>query len=241
MRELIVGIVFIIGVTLLVYSVIWVSESVVPGKTHLISVYFDNVDGLEPKSVVRFMGVEVGRVESISFENINVYGEETLKVMIQIRIQHRHLKWIKEDSEFFINMMGVVGKKYVEITSGSVDAMPLDPRRNIIGKNPFQIGRTLSKLEDIAFGVDMIVKEATGAMSSIRKASSSTSDVMNRVKRGQGLLGKMVQENSRYERDVNTIVQDMDRAMRKLNLLLDKYMDQRMREALKGQEDGGNR
>ncbi len=216
MKELTVGIVFVLGMILIVYSVIFVSEVVVPGETHLLKIYFDNVDGLEPKSVVRFMGVDVGRVEEIKFDYFNYAGEEILKVKVLTRIQKKHLKYIKEDSEFFINTMGLVGKKYIEISAGSTCSIPIDFQQGIVGRNPFQIGRTLSRVEDIASGVDLIVKEGIGAASSVRLAAHQSAVLARQVRKSDAFATQLLRGDSQADKDMKRMMVKLDQVLIKL-------------------------
>ena len=80
------------------------------------SVLYGFAGGVEVGSPVRVSGVKVGKVESIEF----VAGEvEGVSLRVNVAVSQAAATQVREDSRFFINMAGIIGERYVEISPGS--------------------------------------------------------------------------------------------------------------------------
>ncbi len=76
---------------------------------------FDDVAGLKVRSAVTMSGVNIGRVESIAFDN------DRLDAIVTLRINPQFNR-IPEDSDASILTAGLLGSKYVGIGAGGSDA-----------------------------------------------------------------------------------------------------------------------
>lgn len=81
---------------------------------YLVTARFDDVAGLKVRSPVTMAGVNVGRVESILFDN------ERLDAVVSMRINSRFNK-IPDDSDASILTAGLLGSKYVGLGPGGSD------------------------------------------------------------------------------------------------------------------------
>ncbi len=99
--------------------------------------------GVEVGSPVRVSGVKVGRVESIQFL---APGEvDGVSLVMTIAVATRAAAIVREDSKFFINMAGIIGERYVEISPGTVQAAPLKVGGRVRGEDPPRIDQLLSQ------------------------------------------------------------------------------------------------
>jgi len=99
--------------------------------------------GVEVGSPVRVSGVKVGRVESIQF--LPPGEVEGVSLVLTVTASTRAAPTIREDSRFFINMAGIIGERYVEISPGSGKAPALKPGARIRGEDPPRIDQLLSQ------------------------------------------------------------------------------------------------
>lgn len=101
--------------------------------------------GVEVGSPVRVSGVKAGKVSKIEFlPDGNIKGERvTLKVTIDVA-QNAALI-VREDSKFFINMAGIIGERYIEVSPGSASASVLKEDSTVRGEDPPRIDQLLSQ------------------------------------------------------------------------------------------------
>lgn len=84
-----------------------------------VTARFDDVAGLKVRSPVTMAGVNIGRVESIVFDNAR------LDAVVTMRINER-FNQIPEDSDASILTAGLLGSKYVGIGPGGSDTFLKD-------------------------------------------------------------------------------------------------------------------
>lgn len=79
-----------------------------------VTARFEDVAGLKVRSQVTMSGVNIGRVESIEFDN------ERLDAVVTLRVNSRFNR-IPDDSDASILTAGLLGSKYVGIGAGGSD------------------------------------------------------------------------------------------------------------------------
>jgi phospholipid/cholesterol/gamma-HCH transport system substrate-binding protein len=84
------------------------------GDGYRVTARFEDVAGLKVRAPVTMAGVNIGRVESIVFDN------DQLDAVVTLRINRRFNK-IPEDSDASILTAGLLGSKYVGIGAGGSD------------------------------------------------------------------------------------------------------------------------
>ncbi len=89
---------------------------------------FNFVGGVEKGSLVRYSGMEVGRV-------VDLYLPEDNSPGIEILVEIQKGTPIHSDSRAYITTIGLLGAFYIEITSGSLDATLLKPGDLIPSRN----------------------------------------------------------------------------------------------------------
>lgn len=105
------GIFVLAGVLFLVFSLYMIGRNRnLFGATFTLSAYFRNINGLVAGNNVRFSGIDVGTVESISVEN-----DTSILVVMIVDLKMR--KHIKTNAVASIGTDGLVGNKLVNINS----------------------------------------------------------------------------------------------------------------------------
>jgi phospholipid/cholesterol/gamma-HCH transport system substrate-binding protein len=105
-----VGLLVLGGLLALVYMTIKVERfSITKEKGYLIKAVFDSAAGLDEKALVEVAGVEAGRVEKIRL----VGGKAELSLRIKPDIE------LHKNAQASIRSIGLLGDKYVALTSGS--------------------------------------------------------------------------------------------------------------------------
>jgi len=144
-------------------------------KNHY-TVRFNDVNGLQTGAQVQLSGVNVGQVEKIVLpEEI---GEHQL--VVHVAIDARYEQRLREDSEARIRTLGLLGDKYLEITSGSPGAPMLAEDGEI----------SAAAVTD----VDALVASGEDLMQNVLTISAQLTSILGRMERGEGLLGELTKD-----------------------------------------------
>src|SRR5690349_5346953 len=101
-------------------------------NTNTLRVAYNLAGGIAVGSPVRVMGIKVGKVKKIEFEpEHKMANGEEVKLLVDISIDKSAWPTIRQDSQFFINLAGVIGEKFVEISPGSMDKGQLEPGQTV--------------------------------------------------------------------------------------------------------------
>jgi phospholipid/cholesterol/gamma-HCH transport system substrate-binding protein len=165
-----VGILFI-GALVMVVVFAYALGSVQPfSNSNELKVAYNFAGGIEVGSPVRVMGIKVGKVRSIQFEpgfKMPETGEE-VQLLITINIDKQAWPTVRSDSQFFINLAGVIGEKFLEISPGSADKAELKPGQVVRGIDPPRIDQLISQSYALAGKVlDFVNKNEGSVMDTI--------------------------------------------------------------------------
>jgi len=156
-------------------------------KRYKIKILFSDISGLPEKAQVRRAGVVVGKVTDIS-----LVGDKA-QVVVSIK---KDVK-IHKDARAKIVSFGIVGTKYLEITSGSENEPLLQDGDTIIGIEPVSIDRAV---EEVLFGVRDLVDKIKGfgeeeeLGKSLRLILDNIGDVTWKLNRALGAEGQELKE-----------------------------------------------
>jgi len=112
-------------------------------ETYKADILFNYISGLQKNAPVHFAGHKVGKVTKIEI----LEGKEK-EISVTVSLSKKAV--LKKDSKAFIEIMGFMGEKFVELTPGSTGAAPLETNEPLIGTDPMAINEILKKGTDIA-------------------------------------------------------------------------------------------
>jgi phospholipid/cholesterol/gamma-HCH transport system substrate-binding protein len=112
-RELGTGLFVFLGFAALLFLATQTTdlEQYMQDTGYRVTARFSDVAGLKEQAPVTLAGVNVGRVESIKFDN------EMLDAVVTLRIDNQYNQ-IPDDSDASINTAGLLGSKYIGIGPG---------------------------------------------------------------------------------------------------------------------------
>lgn len=130
-----------------------------------LNVMYNYAGGIEVGSPVRVMGIKVGKITSIDFvpSYVSPQGEE-VKLKIKLEIDKKAWGSIKSDSKFYINMAGVIGEKFLEISPGSQQASSIDPGAFLRGEDPPRVDQLISQGYGLAGKVIEMLEKNEGSI-----------------------------------------------------------------------------
>lgn len=139
-RELGTGLFIFLGFAALLFLATQTTDMDEYARTdgYRVTARFDDVAGLKVRSSVTMAGVNIGRVESIEFDN------DQLDAIVTLRINTRFNR-IPEDSDASILTAGLLGSKYVGIGPGGSDEYLKDQSQLMMTQSAVVLEQLISK------------------------------------------------------------------------------------------------
>ena len=129
-------------------------------KGYHIFVRFNFTNGLEKNAPVRLAGVNIGNVEDVRM----VYDQKgNLHILVKLWINEKIS--LRENSRFYINTLGLLGEKYVEISPGTVDQPVIPENSTIVGIDPMSTEELFVKGNEIAGNLGQIMHQLSRLIS----------------------------------------------------------------------------
>ncbi len=175
-----------------------------------LRVGYNYAGGVEVGSPVRVMGIKVGKVKSIEFTpNQKSASGEEVKLTVVLSISREAWPTVRADSKFFINLAGVIGEKFVEVSPGSSSAAEIPPGTFVRGEDPPRIDQLISQSYGLAGKIlDMVEKNEGSIVDTIEKMNS----LVNNLNKTLVLLEK-TSKNKEFTHIVSNISQMTDDAL----------------------------
>lgn len=173
------------------------------GDQHELKVMYNYAGGIEVGSPVRVMGIKVGKVKSIEFKSdYKTEKGEEVKLQITIQVDKKAWKSLRSDSQFFINLAGVIGEKFLEISPGSGESEALTPGQYVRGEDPPRIDQLISQSYGLAGKIIEVIEKNEG---SVTNTISQIDRLLTNFNKTLQLLDK-TRNNKDIERMVNNLV-----------------------------------
>lgn len=143
--------------------------------------YFPGVSGLLKGSPVWLAGVEVGNVKSV--ELVSLGARKQVKVVCRIKSSTWWL--MTEDTRVQLGTIGLLGDKYIDIVPGTE------------GGPPIKAGGIVPSQE--AINAEAMFKAGKEAMNRTGSLVGNIDDLLARINRGEGTLGRLAVEKELYD------------------------------------------
>jgi phospholipid/cholesterol/gamma-HCH transport system substrate-binding protein len=140
--ELKVGLFVFIGLIILVSFVLLIGDFKTWTAGYPLKFTFNFINGVKLGAPVRFAGVDVGEVKEINF----VFSDTEQRTKVEIVGWVKNKARIPVDSEVWVNTLGLLGEKYIEIMPGKDYSSFMVKNGVLIGHEPI----AMHELADIA-------------------------------------------------------------------------------------------
>lgn len=173
-----VGLVMTIAFLALVVAVFFAGNiQNIFSKEEVLRIQFKDVEGLRKGAPVWILGIEEGSVRNISLDS--VYG-----VMVTVAVNRGALRFIKKDSYATILTMGLLGDKYVELSTGSPEAEPIHSGEMIKGQTEV--------------GLTGVMETSGKAIEKITLFMERMDNLVTRIEEGQGTIARFLNDPTLY-------------------------------------------
>lgn len=145
-KEFLVGILFVSALILLIVFG-WIMGAIGPLQSQsTYYVLYNYAGGIEVGSPVRVSGVKVGKVSKIEFlPEVNEPNQERVSLKLTVDVSTKAVPSVRADSRFYVNMAGIIGEKYLEISPGTAGTPVLANGSTVRGVDPPRIDQLLSQ------------------------------------------------------------------------------------------------
>lgn len=158
----------------------WLMGAANPFKQSIrFQLTYNFAGGIEVGSPVRVAGIKVGKVEKIQL--FAKTDDVLTPVKLTISVSKEAAEGVRTDSKFFINLAGIIGERYVEITPGTVNAALVQEGQVLRGIDPPRIDQLISQSFDLAGKIKEVIEENEGDFTQTIRILSQLSANINKT------------------------------------------------------------
>ncbi|MDD5155694.1 MAG: MlaD family protein [Candidatus Omnitrophica bacterium] len=183
--ELKVGIFVFIGLAILIFFVLSIGNFKIILQSHRIDFLFNFTNGVKVGAPVRFAGVDIGEVKGLYFVSPSPDKPPKVRIIGWVR---RDIN-IPADSAVWINTLGLLGEKYIEI-------MPGRDYAHIV------------KANDVLTGVDPIPMQEFTTLA--KKIGTGIDSAITGIRDKEGTVGKLLYDDTIYN-ELEALISDLRR------------------------------
>ncbi|MES2766735.1 MAG: MlaD family protein [Bacteroidota bacterium] len=206
-KEIKVGIVTLVGITLLIVG-ISLGKGMISSAKHTITMRFPSSAGLEPTSPVTINGVKRGTVETVEPDKGGVLVTASLD----------EISDIKRDATAMISMLEIIGGKKVEIMTGTAP-MAFDPKQEMPGIAAADISELIATVSQLGGQAKVLLTKLDTTMTGVNQLFADgkmVGQVRNIVDNGEeavvNLNGFLKENRGELEmavKDLNVLLKDL--------------------------------
>lgn len=188
-----VGLLVVVAVAVLATAVLLIGErgNLFTRNNHY-HILFNNVGGLEPGSPVQLNGVDVGRVTTVTLPPQPKQND----IRVEIAVDQRYAARVRDDSQARLKTVGLLGDKYVELTTGSPELPPI-PDGGRIHTAP-------------TTSIDQLLSTGENLMDNVIAISFSLRNILARMERGEGILGRLTVDTPEAQSLIDSVHATVD-------------------------------
>lgn len=191
--EVKVGLLLVVALTVLAVGIGLIGkESNLFRRKNRYFIRFETVGGLTTGNPVQLNGVTVGDVQRVILPQDPADSE----IQVWITLDRRYSERVREDSQARIKTLGLLGDKYVEISSGS-------PKFSVIPD-----GGQIATAP--ATSVDELLASGEDVMDNVTAITFSLRNILERTERGEGVLGELTSESETGRRVTDSILATLE-------------------------------
>ena len=215
-----VGGVTLLGLILLAYMIIHLGGFTFGDKGYPVTAMFNQVSGLKEGNLVRYAGVEVGRVKQVKVTPEGV----AVTLIINEGVK------IPEGSKISIGTDGLLGEKYINIAPPQSSSGYLQPNSVVKGDVPQDLDKLIATADKVLLDMQKLVNSLNDVFgdekvkTSLIESAVNARELTNNLKNMSAVMARLAENN---EADVNTMVSNltaMSESLRSVTSRVDKML-----------------
>jgi len=211
--ELKMGIFVSIGMVILIIFVLMIGDFKNLVSAYKVSFVFNFINGVRLGAPIRLAGVDVGEIREIKFEFNR--GQGNTKIILIGLVKNGMC--IPRDSQVWVNTLGFMGEKYIEIMPGKNYDDCIKENESIAGNDPLAMQEFGELAKSIAKKLDSSLFEIKDLAGSLKSLTQNLDDGISKIKNKEGTVGKLIYDDALYN-EINALVADIKKHPWKLFL-----------------------
>ena len=197
-----VGAVTLIALLLLGFMVVHIGGFSFGDKGYPVQAVFSQVGGLKEGNVVRYAGVDLGRVQQVHVI------PEGVKVLLLINPDTK----IPEGSHFTIGTDGLLGEKFINITPPAKSSGFLEPNTLVRGEEPQGLDTLISNADKVLADIQKLVQSLNDVIgdekvkTALKETMLNSREITANLNRLSASLARMAESN---EQDTHTMITNL--------------------------------
>lgn len=195
-------------------------------------VTYNFAGGIEVGSPVRVSGIKVGKVEQIDFfvptdpdavaikepgsADMTPDGKAIAPLRVKISVHKNAMRGVRKDSRFYINLAGLIGERYIEVTPGRQASAQLKAGETVAGIDPPRIDQLLSQSFDLAGKIAELVEENKGDIGKTIELLLKLSENVNKTL-------SWVDKSGAFKSDIGKLVENLIQITSDVRVVTDKF------------------
>lgn len=184
--ELKVGIFVFFGLVVLTWFVLWIGDFKLMKMGYHINVKYGFANGLKIGAPVRIAGVEAGEVKEIKLAHDE---EGAARIIIKVWLDSG--SQVPSDSRAWVNTLGLLGEKYLEIIPGKRYDKLLKEEDLLVGEDPTSVQEVTDLAKEISI-------QAKATLTSMQETLNTLNLVILDMHEGKGSVGKFFTDDRLY-------------------------------------------
>lgn len=197
-----VGSVTLVALALLAYMIIHLGGFTFGDKGYPVTAVFNQVNGLKEGNLVRYAGVEVGRVKAVTVAPDGVNVILTINPDVQI----------PEGAHFTIGTDGLLGEKFINIIPPPNSSGIIPPNAVVRGEMPQDLDQLIATADKVLIDIQKLVQSLNDVLgdenvrASLKDSALNARAITDNLKNMTAAMARMAEQN---EADVGTMVTNM--------------------------------
>ncbi len=187
-------------------------------STESFYVTYHFAGGIDVGSPVRVSGIKVGRVDQIDLfvptstdalavkepgsADDNLSEKALMPVRLRVSVRRDVMHGIRKDSRFYINLAGVIGERYLEVTPGTIGSPQVQRGDVLAGVDPPRIDQLLSQSFDLAGKIVEIIETNKGDL-------TKSIDLLYKLSGNLNKTLAWVDKSGVFKNDLNQLVSNL--------------------------------
>jgi phospholipid/cholesterol/gamma-HCH transport system substrate-binding protein len=172
--ELKVGVFVFVGLSILAVFILKIGDFRTAATGHPVHFIFHFTNGVKVGAPVRFAGVDIGEVKDISF----LAPQDQDKTRVKLSAWVRKDVKIPRDSTVWVNTLGLLGEKYIEIMPGKNYTDCVADNQVMVGNDPLAMHELGEIAKNVILDLDAVIVK---------------------IKNNEGTVGKLLYDDSLYK------------------------------------------